>query len=82
MTKIRTIRLDDNQLDALDALARKLKISGQRGATFAPLVAWLADIAAGALNETAAALEIAAGCAKGEDWDLLVEMIRPENETE
>ena len=81
-TKIRTVRLTDSQIAALESLARKLNISGQRNATFAPLLSWLADTADGALNETAAALEIAAGCAAGGEWDLLVEVIRPERETE
>ncbi len=77
-TKTRTIRLTDEQLAALDALAKKLDISGQRGATFQPFVQWLADTADYALAETAAALEIAAGCAAGGDWDELVESIEPE----
>ncbi len=81
-TPVRRIRLTDQQVSALDALAQKLKVSGQRGATLNPLIAWLADTAAGALNETAAALNIASGCASGNDWNLLVEVIRPENETE
>ena len=77
-TKIRTIRLTDNQLSALDALAKKLDISGQRGATFQPFIQWLADTADYALAETAAALEIAAGCAAGEDWHELIESIEPD----
>lgn len=77
-TKIRTIRLTDEQLSALDALAKKLNISGQRGATFQPFVQWLADTADYALAETAAALEIAAGCVGGEDWHELIEAIEPD----
>lgn len=76
-TKTRTIRLTDKQVTALDALAKKLDISGQRGATFQPFVQWLADTADYALAETAAALEIAAGCAAGENWYELIEVIEP-----
>lgn len=77
-TKIRTIRLTDEQIAALDALAQKLDISGQRGATFQPFIQWLANTANFALAETAAALEIAAGCAAGEDWHGLIEAIEPD----
>ena len=76
-TKTRTIRLTDEQLAALDALAKKLGISGQRGATFQPFIQWLADTADYALAETAAALEIAAGCAAGGDWLDLAETVSP-----
>ena len=71
------IRITPNQRRTLDALAQALEISGQRGATLQPLIHELERIASGALAETAAALEIAAGCAAGEDWDELVEAIRP-----
>lgn len=77
-TKLRTIRLTDKQLSALDALAKKLDISGQRGATFQPFTQWLADTSSYALEETAAALEIAAGCAAGEDWHELIKAIEPD----
>lgn len=77
-TKIRTIRLTDEQLSALDALAKKLNISGQRGATFQPFIQWFADTADYALAETAAALEIAAGCAAGGDWHELIEAVEPD----
>lgn len=76
-TPRRNIRLTDHQIAALDALAVKLNISGQRGATLNPLIAWLADTASGALPETAAALEIAASCASGGDWYQLIDMIKP-----
>jgi hypothetical protein len=76
--KIRTIRLTDEQIAALDALAKKLDISGQRGARFQPFIQWLADTSSYALAETAAALEIAAGCAAGEDWNELKETIEPD----
>lgn len=76
-TKTRTIRLTDEQIAALDALAKKLDISGQRGATFQPFIQWLADTSSYALAETAAALEIAAGCAAGSDWQDLAETIEP-----
>ena len=77
-TPRRSIRLTDNQVDALDALAAELKISGQRGATLNPLISWLADTAKFALAETVAALEIASGCAAGGDWNELAEVIHPE----
>lgn len=81
-TKLRTIRLTDEQIAALEALAEKLDISGQRGARFQPLIQWLADTSSYALAETAAALEIAAGYAKGEDWHELTETIEPDWPTE
>ena len=77
-TKLRAIRLTDEQLSALDALAKKLDISGQRGATFQPFVQWLANTSSYALVETAAALEIAAGCSAGEDWYELIEAVEPD----
>ena len=77
-TKTRTIRLTDQQLSALEALAAKLDISGQRGARFQPLLQWLADTSSYALAETAAALEIAAGCAAGGDWRELAETTEPD----
>jgi len=78
VSKTRTIRLTDQQLLALDALARKLKIQGQRGTTFQALVCHIADTSSAALAETAAALEIAAGCASGGDWHELTEAIEPD----
>ncbi|MCA9326754.1 hypothetical protein KC976_04115 [Candidatus Saccharibacteria bacterium] len=77
-TKIRTIRLTDEQLSTLDALAKKLNISGQRGATFQPFIQWIADTSSYALVETAAALEIASGCAAGEDWYDLIKATEPD----
>lgn len=77
-TDRRNIRLSDEQVAALNALANALKISGQRGARLQPFIQWLADVAAGALPETIAALEIAAGCATGEDWHELIEIVTPE----
>lgn len=76
-TKTRTIRLSDSETAALDALAKRLDISGQRGATLNALIRWLAETSSAALNETAAALEIAAGCASGGDWYELIEDIEP-----
>lgn len=75
--KTRAIRLTDDQVAALEALAVELNVSGKGGARLNPLIAWLAETAAGAMSETAAALEIASGCAAGEDWDELIETIRP-----
>ena len=77
MTKIRTIRLTDKQIAVFDTLAKELNISGQRGATFQPFIKWLADTADFAQAEMVAALEIAAGCAAGEDWHELIEIIKP-----
>lgn len=71
-TKTRAIRLTDTQVSNLEALAAALNISGKGGARLNPLLAWLADTAAGAMAETAAALEIAAGCAAGGEWEDIV----------
>lgn len=76
-TKTRAIRLTDAQVAALESLAAALEISGKGGARLNPLIARLAETAAGAMAETAAALEIAAGCAAGEDWDELIKAVRP-----
>jgi hypothetical protein len=78
MTKTRTLRLTDRQVEVLESLFAALDISGQRGARFNAGIAWLAETADGGMAETVAALEIAAGCAAGEDWDELIEIIRPE----
>ena len=65
--KTRAIRLTDAQVQSLEALATALNVGGKGGARLNPLIAWLAETAAGAMAETAAALEIAAGCAAGGD---------------
>lgn len=78
-TKTRTLRLSGEQVSSLEALAVALNVSGKGGARLNPLIAWLAETAAGAMNETAAALEIAAGCAAGKDWDELIEITKAAN---
>ncbi len=70
--KTRAIRLTDPQVETLEALAVAMDISGKGGARLNPLIAWLAETAAGAMAETTAALNIAAGCAAGEDWHELI----------
>lgn len=72
MTKTRAIRLTDEQVSSLEALAAALNISGKGGARLNPVIAWIADTAAEAMAETTAALNIAAGCAAGEDWHELI----------
>ena len=71
------IRIDEKQLDSLKSLAAELNISGQREAWFQPLILHLATIVAFAQAETIAALEIATGCAAGEDWHDLIDIIEP-----
>lgn len=44
--KTRAIRLTDDQVAALEALATELHISGKGGARFNPVIARIADIAA------------------------------------
>ena len=44
-------------------------ISGKGGARLNPLIAWLAETAAGAMAETVAALEVAAWASAGGDSD-------------
>ncbi len=65
--KTRAIRLTDAQVAALEALAAELHISGKGGARLNPLIAWLAETAAGAMAETVAALEVVAQAAMGVD---------------
>ena len=65
--KTRAIRLTDAQVAALEALAAALHISGKGGARLNPLIAWLAETAAGAMAETVAALEVVAQAAMGVD---------------
>ena len=72
------LRISQKQLDPLKSLAAKLNISGQRGAWFQPLILHLAEIAEFAQAETVAALEIATGCAAGEDWHDLICIIEPD----
>ncbi len=71
-TKTRAIRLTDEQVSSLESLAAALNIIGKGGARLNPVIAWIADTAAGAMAETTAALNIAAGCAAGEDWHELI----------
>ena len=78
--KLRTLRLTDEQVAALEMLGEALGIVGQRGATFNPVIAAIADIANGAMTETVAALRIARQCAAGNEWDEMVEAIHPEYE--
>ncbi len=68
-TKTRAIRLTDAQVSSLEALATELHVSGKGGARLNPLIAWLAETAAGAMNETVAALEVAAWASEGGDSD-------------
>ncbi len=51
------VRMSPEQMVALDMLATKLNISGQRGATFQPFILWLADKAIASMSEMVAALE-------------------------
>ncbi len=67
--KTRAIRLTDAQVASLEALATELHISGKGGARLNPLIAWLAETAAGAMAETVAALEVAAWASEGGDSD-------------
>ena len=67
--KTRAIRLTDAQVSSLEALAVAMNISGKGGARLNPLIAWLAETAAGAMTETVAALEVAAQAAMGVDSD-------------
>lgn len=67
--KTRAIRLTDDQVASLEALAVAMNISGKGGARLNPLIAWLAETAAGAMTETVAALEAAAWVSAGGDSD-------------
>ena len=67
--KTRAIRLTDDQVASLEALAVAMNISGKGGARLNPLIAWLAETAAGAMTETVAALEAAAWASEGGDSD-------------
>ena len=67
--KTRAIRLTDAQVASLEALAVAMNISGKGGARLNPLIAWLAETAAGAMAETVAALEVAAWASAGGDSD-------------
>ncbi len=67
--KTRAIRLTDVQVESLEALAAALNVSGKGGARLNPLIAWLAETAAGAMTETVAALEAAAWASEGGDSD-------------
>lgn len=67
--KTRAIRLTDVQVASLEALATELHIIGKGGARLNPLIAWLAETAAGAMTETVAALEVAAWASAGGDSD-------------
>lgn len=77
-TTKRTIRLSEKDVEALEMLFERLDISGQRGARLNAGIRHLAETASAAMAETVAAYEIAAGCASGEEWDELIEIVRPE----
>lgn len=72
-TKTRTIRLTDEEVATIEALAAALNISGQRGATFQPFIQHLAEAAAGALPEMAWLLDIGFQVAGGADLEELLE---------
>lgn len=74
----RTIRLSQENVEALEMLFERLDISGQRGTRLNAGLRWLAETASAAMAETVTSLELAAGCASGEEWDELIEIIRPE----
>ena len=76
-TTKRTIRLTDQDVEALETFFELLGISGQRGKRLNAGIRHLAETASAAMAETVAAYEIAAGCANGEDWDELIEIIHP-----
>ena len=69
---------NDEQPAALIRLCAALGWAGQRGPGLSPFMQELAQIAAGAPHELVAALKIAQGCAMGEEWGELLEVIRPE----
>lgn len=77
-TKTRAVRLTDKEIEALETLFQCLSISGQRGKRLNAGLRWLAETASAAMAETVTSLELAAGCASGEEWDELIEIIRPE----
>lgn len=78
MKAIRTIRLTDEEVEALETLFQRLDIEpGQRGTYFNAGIRWLAETASAAMAETVASLEIAAGCASGGDWDELTVFTNP-----
>ena len=78
MTKTRTIRLTDAEVESLEELFKRLGFQGKQHGTYLNAgLRHLAATAAGAMAETVAAYEIAAGCAAGGDWDELVEAAQP-----
>jgi hypothetical protein len=81
MTKTRTIRLTDTEVEALEELFKRLGFQGKQPGTYLNAgLRHLAATAAGAMAETVAAYEIAAGCAAGGDWYGLIEAVRPQTE--
>lgn len=77
-TTKRTIRLSQKDVEALEMLFQRLNISGQRGTRLNAGIRHLAETASAAMAETVAAYEIAAGATGGEEWDELIDIIRPE----
>lgn len=75
--KTRTMRLSNEQVEALTALAQALGVEGQRGARLQPFIQWLAGVATAAWPETVAALRIAEASSGG-DWHELIEAITPQ----
>ena len=62
-TKTRAIRLTDDQVASLEALATELHISGKGGARLNPVIARIADIAA--------------ECAASGDWGRFSKLAEP-----
>ena len=77
-TPRRSIRLTNDQVEALELLGQALGSKGQRGTWLNATIAEIADIAIGGYPETVAALRIARQCASGGDWDEMIEAIYPE----
>lgn len=71
------IWISKESAEALNELFERLDIQGQRGSRFSPGLEWLGQTVAGAFAESVAAIEIAAGCASGEEWHELIEVIEP-----
>lgn len=72
--------ITEEAAEAIIALAKELGIKGERGSSFSATIDWIGRTASGAMAETVAALNIASGCAAGENWDELIEAIEPKNQ--
>lgn len=75
----KTTRVSPEAWSGLEVLFKKVFGTGQRGTAVNHGLELLGQTANAAMAETEASLKIAVGCAAGEDWNELADIIYPEH---